>query len=159
VSGFAHARRMGPCAGDGGDGNLHFPTGYFSNHQNISRAAQVSVSLAFAASAFALDKGFEVADIERNPSAEGKINHLRIIVYMVRCAYAHGIADPKWEVYGKFRRQYSLELDGTSISIDFTRLHGEPFEFSHIGGHRNWFQVCETTLSALAPGNKTAADI
>ena len=77
------------------NGNLGFPTGHFSDPDNIIKAAMVMVSLAFGASALALDKAYEVAEVELDASSDNNVVRLRTLVYMVRCAYAHGIANPK----------------------------------------------------------------
>ncbi len=84
--------------------NLAFPTGRFSTQEDIVRAAMVAVSLALAGSALTLDKAWDIAGIRPDPhSADGTVK-LRTLVHMVRCAYAHGVADPKWEVRGDYRQ-------------------------------------------------------
>ena len=131
-------------------GNLGFPTGHFSDPDNIIRAAGVSVSLAFGGTALALDKAYEVAGMEPEPSSENKLIKLRTLVYMVRCAYAHGIAEPKWEVRGRYLRTISVELNDRLIDVDLTALQGQVFDFNHIGGHQNWFAIRNETVSALS---------
>ena len=129
--------------------NIHFPKGHFSDLDNIIRAASVSVSLAFAASALALDKAYEVAGLKPDPSSEDNSIKLRTLVYMVRCAYAHGIAEPKWKVKGKYRKLFSIELDGETIEIDFPVLDGTNFAYEQIGGHRMWLRILDESLSVL----------
>lgn len=131
------------------EGNLGFPTGHFSDPDNIIRAAAVSVLLAFGASALALDKAYEVAGIEPDPSSEDKVTALRTLVYMVRCAFAHGIADPRWEVRGKYRRKVMVELASGPIEFDLPKLHGQSFDFDQLGGHRNWFLIRDDAVAAL----------
>ena len=63
--------------------------------------------------------------------------------------FAHSIAEPKWEIRGQFLREYCIELERTPLSIDFAKLNGKPFDFAHIGGHRNWFRVRDAILSVL----------
>lgn len=130
-------------------GDLHFPTGHFSDSNSIINAASVCVSLAFGASALALDKAFEVKGIKSNPDASDNIGRLRTVVYMVRCAYAHGIADPRWEVNEKHRRTLVVALDGPSISLDLRALNGQGFQFEQLGGHRNWFLIRDAAVRAL----------
>jgi hypothetical protein len=131
------------------NGNLGFPAGHFSDPDNIIRAANVSVSLAFGASALTLDKAFEVAGIKPEPSSDDMVIKLRTLVYMVRCAYAHGIADPRWDVRGEYQRAITVELDSKLIEFNFASLNGEPFDFDHLGGHHIWFQIRDKAISAL----------
>ncbi len=131
------------------NGNLGFQTGHFSDPDNIIKAATVSVLLAFGASALALGKAYEVAGIEANPSSGDKIIRLRTLVYMVRCAYAHGIADPRWEVRGKYKRSMIVDFASETIEIDLAKLDGQNFDFNHLGGHRNWFLIRDDAVSAL----------
>lgn len=131
--------------------NILFPKGHFSDQDDIIRAASVSVSLAFAASALALDKAYEVAGIKPAPLSEDNLIKLRTLVYMVRCAYAHGIAEPKWKVKDKYRKLFSIELDGETIKIDFRErdLDGKNFAYEQIGGHRMWLRILDESLSVL----------
>ena len=131
------------------NGNLKFPVGHFSDLDNIIRAAKVSVALAFGGSALALDKAYEVAGIEPDPASKDGLIKLRTLVYMVRCAYAHGVADPKWEVQGKYRITMEVELAGEPIMIDLRKLDGQDFDFDHLGGHHNWFGIWHDAISAL----------
>jgi hypothetical protein len=103
------------------------------------RAAMVTVSLAFGASALALDLAYEVAGVQKDVSSDDNDVRIRTLVFMVRCAYAHGIADPKWEVQGKYRRAISVYLGSEEIDIDLTALDGQSFSFDDLGGHQNCF--------------------
>ncbi len=131
------------------NGNLRFPTGHFSDLDNIIRAANVSVSLAFGGSALALDKAYEVAGIKPDPASKDGLIKLRTLVYMVRCAYAHGVAEPKWEVRDKYQQALEVELAGKQITIDLRKLDGQDFNFDQLGGHRSWFNIRDDTISAL----------
>ncbi len=131
------------------NGNLKFPAGHFSDLDNIIRAAKVSVSLAFGGSALALDKAYEVAGTKSDPESKDGLIKLRTLVFMVRCAYAHGVADPKWKVQGKYRKKMEVQLAGESIMIDLRELDGQDFNFDYLGGHRNWFRIRDDAISAL----------
>lgn len=131
------------------EGSLHFPSGHFSDSDNIIRAANVSVTLAFGASALALDKAFETAEISPDPESDNNIARIRTLIYMVRCAYAHSIAEPRWEVRGKYRRAISVELEGIITHLDLEKLDGKVFEFKHIGGHSNWNRMRDVAMQVL----------
>jgi hypothetical protein len=130
-------------------GSLRFPTGNFSAPDDLNRAASVSVLLAFSASVLVLDKAFEVAGIKANPEASDIIGRLRTLVYMLRCAQAHGLADPRWEVRGKYKRTLAVDLEGTSLTLDLATLDGEPFVIDQIGGYGNWYCIRNVARRAL----------
>ena len=131
------------------EGDLRFPAGHFSDLENIISAAGVSVALAFGASALALDKAFETAQITPNPESDDNATRIRTLIYMVRCAYAHGIAEPRWEVRGKYRRAMSVEVEGIVTPIDLEKLDGKVFDFKHIGGHSNWNRMRDAAIQVL----------
>lgn len=131
------------------EGNLNFPSGHFSDPDNIIRAANVSVALAFGASALALDKAFETAEILPDPESDNNVTRIRTLIYMVRCAYAHGIAEPRWEVRGKYRRAMSIELEGIDTHFDLEKLDGKAFDFKQIGGHSNWNRMRDAAMQVL----------
>lgn len=115
-------------------GNLHFPTGQFSDQDSLNRAASISVLLAFSASVLVIDKGFEVIGVPPDPESNDDLSKLRALIYMVRCALAHSIADPRWEARGKFARTISLDLDGAQIPpLDLQALNGQRFHISLLG--------------------------
>jgi hypothetical protein len=71
---------------------------------------------------------------------------------MLRCAYAHGIAEPRWEVHGNYLRTLSVSLDGSPLSLDLTQLNGEVVDFERdLGGHRNWYRIRDATIAITKP--------
>ena len=131
--------------------SLRFPPGHFSGSEDIVKAASVSVASSLGNSALTLDKAWEVAGIAHDPESEDDTVKLRTLVYMVRCAYAHGVADPKWAVQGAFRRVLHVNLPREPITIDLRELHGQSFDFDQLGGHHKWFEVREVTVARLTP--------
>lgn len=121
--------------------NVSFPSGWFQNKESIEKAAQIGVSIAFGVTAIVLDAALDVAGIQRNPSSNLEADVLRSLVYMVRCAFAHNSAMPSWEVRGAYLRPMSLIVNGEALNIDLSRLHGQAFEYEHIGGFANWLYI------------------
>ncbi len=131
-------------------GSLKFPSGNFSNVNDINRAASVAVLLAFSGTVLVLDKAFEVAGINADPEASDNIVRLRTLVYMLRCAQAHGPADPRWEVRGKYIRTLTVDLDGIAVSLDLAALNGQPFIVDQIGGYQNWYRIRNMAVRAVS---------
>lgn len=132
-----------------GNDRLHFPTGKFSDSVSLERAAGTSILIAMSASALVLDDAFTAFGIRANPDAADNDGQLRALVYMVRCAYAHGIAAPLWEVRNKYLRAFTINLGGVSLSIDLRPLHGQSFDVSQIGGYANWYRIRDAALRVL----------
>ena len=129
---------------------LNFPSGKFLDANSIIKAAGTSVLITFSASVLVLDDAFEAAGVKPDPEAAGNEGQLRTLVYMVRCAVAHGIADPRWEARGKYCRTLSVALGSASISLDLSTLHGQAFVVDQLGGYANWYRIRDAALRLLA---------
>ncbi len=130
--------------------SLTFPPGHFRKLEDIIRAAAITFSSALGASALTLDKGWEVAGIPPNPLSADESVKLCTLVYMVRCTYAHGSADPKWKVRGNFRQVLEVELPNSPLKLDLRELDGHNFSFDVIGGHARWFEIHDASVAAFS---------
>jgi len=131
------------------EGNIRFPAGHFSDGDNIIRAASVSVLLAFSASALVLDNAFEVAGRRPDPDAEDDAGRLRTLIYMVRCAQAHGLSDPRWEAKGRYLRKFTVAAENAAIELDLANLNGAPFRVEQLGGYVNWYRMRDAAVKLL----------
>jgi len=86
-----------------------------------------------------MDKAYEIANITKDPLSRDKDTSLRTLVYMVRCAYAHGIADPRWQVRNDYKQFHPPKSLVGASGLDFSTLDGKSFDFDQIGGYQNWF--------------------
>ncbi len=129
--------------------NLRFPPEYFKRLDDIIIAASVAVSLAFGGSALTLDKAWEIAGICPDPQSADESVKLRTLVHMVRCAYAHGVADPKWEVKGKYHQVLEVDLLDPPLTLDLRKLHGKEFGFKVLGGHARWFDIRNVSVATI----------
>ena len=62
---------------------------------------------------------------------------------MIRCAYAHDLMHPKWNVKGSYRQLLKIELQGKNIELDLSEKNGQPFDIKDIGGHEIYFKIKE----------------
>ena len=115
--------------------NLNFPSGNFHDLDSIIRAANINVLQAFSATVLVLDKAFEAAGMKPDPEAVGNDEQLRLLVHMVRCAQAHGIAEPRWEVRKNAFVPLTVNIAERTISLDLRTLHGQVFTVEQIGGY------------------------
>ena len=108
-------------------------------------------------SALTLDKAWDIAGIRPDPHSADVAVKLGTLVHMVRCAYAHGVADPKWEVRGDYRQVLELKLANAPLRLDLRELHGRSFDFAQLGGHARWFEIRDESLATLTGLNATAS--
>lgn len=140
-------------------GSLHFPAKHFGDSDSIIRAANISVLIAFSASVLVLDKGFEVIGVKRDPEASDNIGRLRALIYMIRCAQAHSIADPRWEVRGKFARVLTVDLDDSDpITLDLTHLHGQRFHIDQLGGYIAWYKIRDAAVRVFSTSTRKESE-
>lgn len=133
-------------------GVIEFPASNFTTMEDIVHAASVTVSAAFGTSTLTLDKAWEVAGVNPNPNSKDEIVKLRTLVYMIRCAYAHGIADPRWKANGSYRRILQVTLRRNQLQFDFSALDGKRFDFSILGGHTKWFEILDESVTTISTG-------
>ena len=122
--------------------NIGFKTGSFPTTESVVPPSQALVGMAFGASAMVLEAAFEVTGKVRKPASRNPEDELRTLIYMIRCAFAHNPALPLWEARGRdYARTLSLQLDESTLTIDFASLAGKPFAYEDIGGFANWFKI------------------
>lgn len=124
-------------------GDLHFPSINFQNQDALIRAASINVLIAFGATALVLDEAFEAIGMKSIWNSTDNSGKLRLLVYMVRCAYAHGFANPRWNVTNKKAGVLTVIIEGHTITLELPRLHGQAFDVSQIGGYENWYRIRE----------------
>lgn len=130
--------------------NVGFPSGTFATTQAIIPAAQALVGVCFGVSAIVLDAAFDVGGLKNKPGSRLDADELRTLVRMVRCAFAHNPALPVWEARGNdYSRQLSFAVGDVSLSVDLASLHGQAFEYDHIGGFANWLRIRDSALSLI----------
>jgi hypothetical protein len=134
---------------DFGADRLCFPSGQLGTQEQLERAAATNILVAMSASALTLDDAFNAFGQKPKPGATDEAGQLRVLVYMVRCAYAHGIADPLWEVRGKYLRTLALNLEGVPLTLDLSTLHGQSFLVTQIGGYPYWYRMRNAALRLL----------
>lgn len=130
------------------------PDRLFHSDNDLHLACANQLSVAFGAAAITLNRcreEFEAANqvslLARNgnpPISEDE--HFAELVYQIRNAFAHDISEPHWEIRGEGRRRpYLIDRldDSVRITVDLTDLHGQPFEYFHIGGIETLYHLRE----------------
>jgi hypothetical protein len=122
-------------------GNLHFPSVNFQSKDALVRGAAINVIIAFSATTLVLDQAFDAIGMRPDFHATDDNGKLRLLAYMVRCAYAHGFAYPQWNVTNKKAGVLTINVEGQTITLDLPRLHGQVFDIDQIGGYENWYRI------------------
>lgn len=121
--------------------NVTFNDGYFSSCNNAVLSSKMAFGATFGASAISLDNVIEATGRKRNSDSTTEIDQLWAVIYAIRNAFAHGIANPIWVIKDKYRREVQLTLGGKKVVIDFSNLDGQSFEYAHLGGFGNWLRI------------------
>lgn len=101
------------------------PARIFSEPDDLINALQNNVTIAFGAAAITLHRSIEEAG-HRVPNGEFETEEDQCIalVYQVRNAFAHDIAQPRWEMRNPvFMREYIV----AEKHFDLRELHGRDF--------------------------------
>ncbi len=131
--------------------NVGFPAGNFKTLESIIFASQIQVGVSFGVSAILLDAAYEATGVRKNLKSRAPEDDLRILVYMVRNAFAHNMAAPRWQLHGKdFQRIFSLPLEDTIAVVDFSSYNEKIFSYEHIGGFAQWFKIKTAVIRSIA---------
>ena len=131
--------------------NVVFNDSYFASKENCVLAAEMAIGASFGTSAIVLNDLFEAAYEKQDPKSGEEVFLIWSIVRGVRNAFAHGMADPRWQVYHRYRRKITLHLADKTTTLDLARLNGRHFEYELIGGLANWFHLKDRALDLIQP--------
>jgi hypothetical protein len=77
----------------------------------------------------------------RDPNDTTELGSARNILYMIRCAFAHGPFSPQWECKGPFQRTYSVPSIG--ITFNGSACHGKPYSLEDHGGLKGFYTLLQ----------------
>lgn len=130
--------------------NVGFRAGGFETLESIITASQIQVGVSFGVSAIVLDAAYSATGVRKNLQSRTPADDLRIVVYMVRSAFAHNIAAPRWQVRGKdFERAFSLPLEDSIAVVDLSSRNEQLFDYEHIGGLAQWFKIKDAVMRSI----------
>jgi len=76
-----------------------------------------------------------------------------VLVYMVRCAFAHDPFNPRWECRGRYLG--TLRVAALNLTVDLRERNGQrlqPDEFGGLGGYMSLLQFLQGELQARLHG-------
>jgi hypothetical protein len=113
------------------------PARIFDTEDDLHIALQNNLTIAFGAAAITLNRTREELGIELPNPITSEREQCIALIYQIRNAFAHDIAEPTWKINGRYRRIY--EVGGERV--DLTSLHDTTFEYSQIGGLDAFFRI------------------
>ena len=116
------------------------PDKIFDSNNEMIVALENNLVIAFGAAAIALNRGREEAQIRLADPIQTEIDQFAGVVYQIRNAFAHNIAEPRWNITNlRFARVYQFG----SITIDLSGVGTRRFEYQDIGGPEVLFWLKE----------------
>lgn len=131
------------------EGDLHFPTKLFADKQNILKASEIAISVAFGCTVLVLDQALETAKYPVDAKSIDEFDQIRCVVYLMRCAFAHRFAQPYWDIRPDKMRDYKFNIHGRTICINAAVLNGTTFEYDHIGGCKVWYDLKDIVIDQI----------
>lgn len=93
-------------------------------------AMQNNVSVAFGAAAITLNRCREEVRLSLPNPIDTELEQWIALVYQIRNAFAHDIAEPKWEIKPRYARTYEIG----AVKADLSNLNGQHFDYYQLGG-------------------------
>jgi hypothetical protein len=110
---------------------LVLPGKIFASHDDLILACENNLGVAFGAAAITLNRCREEAGFVLPDPIATDVDQFVALTYQIRNAFAHDIAEPKWNITGP---RYSRKYDFGPVHVDLTNVHGKAFDYHDIGG-------------------------
>ena len=133
--------------------NLPLRGGTFHSDDDIVLAAQNNFVLTLGFTVIVLDRALSEAGYASNLDGASPNRDLRALIYMVRCAFAHDMMNPRWEARGPFARELHVTLPSGVLLIDARALNEQPFDISHVGGYEGYWEIKEEIARMISKLN------
>lgn len=133
-------------------GTLSFPQNSFHTYDDLIHAAQNNYMITLGFSAIAMDSSIDKNEWKNNPNDTSPDGQLRLLVYMVRCAFAHDMMTPVWNVKPNNFKTIPIYIGSQVHHVDLKALNGTRFEDDHIGGLAGWISIRDQVRKRLSNG-------
>lgn len=119
---------------------LVLPNKIFDSPDDLILALENNLTITFGAAAITLNRCREESDVRLPDPITTDIDQFASVVYQIRNAFAHDIAEPRWNITSaKFARKYVLG----GIKVDLSAVGTKNFEYNDIGGVEALFWMKE----------------
>jgi len=126
-----------PLTVDDGQSVLVLPDRVLANADELIIACQNLVTIAYGAAAITLNRCREEATVRLPTPIKTELDQWIALVYQIRNAFAHDIAEPRWRI----RERYKCEYAVGPVKADLRELDGRHFDYAHVGGPEGLFHL------------------
>lgn len=125
----------------GGKRNISFNKSAFNTYDDLIMGAENCVLITVGFTSIVLDTSLQSIGKKPDPKDRSSDGMLRSLIYMIRCAYAHDMMHPKWEVRGNYVQPLEIQLQSDILRLDLLKRHNQLFNIEDIGGYENYFEI------------------
>lgn len=119
---------------------LVLPDKVLDSPDDLILALENNLTITFGAAAITLNRCREEAEVELSDPIVTEIDQFTSVVYQIRNAFAHDIAEPRWNITNaRFARKYIFG----GIKVDLSAVSTKIFEYNDIGGIEALFWMKE----------------
>lgn len=117
---------------------LVLPNRVVADKNELIIACQNLVGITYGAAAITLNRCREEANVSLPDPISSEVDQWVALVYQIRNAFAHDIAEPKWRI-DKVR--YKREYSAGPVKADLRQLDGLDFDYAQVGGPEGLFHL------------------
>lgn len=117
------------------------------SHDDLIIALQNNLTIAFGAAANTLNRTREELGIPLPDPIDDEQDQCVALIYQIRNAFAHDIAEPTWKINQRYKRQYEVR----GLRVDLAGLDGVTFEYKHIGGPDAFYHIKDFFVNEFIP--------
>jgi hypothetical protein len=130
-----------------GDNKAVFTTGQLNNADNIILISENLNRTTLGTCFITMDEALKGLFGKPPEKATNDLDSLRIIIYMMRCCFAHNPTEPKWEIHSIYRKVFKIEE--IDFILDLSNLDGIPVKFEHHHGSSGLMNLVGYCLKIL----------
>jgi len=118
-----------------------FPDNTFNTYDDLKLAAENNFSLMLGALTITIESCLAENGIPNNSQDTTPRGQLRQLIYMIRCAYAHDIMEPKWVIKDRYVKKLTCTAGPYTKEVELDELNGTHFNIEQVGGHGFYFEL------------------
>jgi hypothetical protein len=130
--------------------NINLPGSTFKTYDDLVFAAENTFNITLGATSIIMDESLSSCGIKHSYDDKSPSGQVRALIYMVRCAFAHNMVQPTWNVHPKYRKTIEFRALDEDIRVDLMDLNEKPFQMDQIGGHDIYWELKNQVLEMLS---------
>jgi len=130
--------------------NINLPNNTFQTYNDLVLAAENNFNITLGATAIIMDESLSSAGFKNSYKDMTTNAQLRTLVYMIRCAFAHNMIQPTWQVRPGYLVELRLALLQDTIVVNLNELNGKPFNMEQIGGHEVYWEIKNQVIKMIS---------